>query len=544
MTRVRVVAISGAVGTGKSTLATALARQFTATHLRTQELMRTLSTLRGHPVPPDRSALQVLGDQYDTDTNGRWVAEGVGEWAATSAADGIVLVDAVRTLQQVEGLRDAFGAAVTHVHLDASRDTLNKRYTGRGASSGLTELGSYDEVAVNPTEAAVGRLAVDADVSIDTDRSSAADVVTRVAAALGLFGSRSERLVDVMIGGQYGSEGKGNLAFYLAPDYHVLVRVGGPNAGHKVPLPTPYTHVLLPSGARANENAQLVIGPGATLDLNQLFREIAESGVEQGRLSIHPQAMIIEDGDIAAESSLVSGIGSTGKGGGAASARRIAGRYTPAGQAPVRLARNVPALAPYVQDTGAILDEAFRAGKRIMLEGTQGTALSLYHGTYPYVTSRDTTTAGCLAEAGIAPHRVRRVIMVCRTYPIRVQSPAQGTSGPMSQDLEWADIASRSGVPLEELVSVEKGSRSGKQRRVAEFDWALLRRATELNGATDIALTFTDYISVRNRDARRYDQLTPETLQFIEEIERVAQVPVSLLTTQFDTRGVIDRRRW
>ena len=134
--------------------------------------------------------------------------------------------------------------------------------------------------------------------------------------------------------------------------------------------------------------------------------------------------------------------------------------------------------------------------------------------------------------------------MVCRTYPIRVQDPPGRTSGPMSQELQWEEIARRSGLPSEELIAHEKGSRSGKQRRVAEFDWELLRKAAELNGATDIALTFTDYLHATNRGARRYDQLTGDTIMFVEEVERVSGVPVSLITTCFDVRGVIDRRRW
>lgn len=105
-------------------------------------------------------------------------------------------------------------------------------------------------------------------------------------------------------------------------------------------------------------------------------------------------------------------------------------------------------------------------------------------------------------------------------------------------------IARRSSIPHDELVQHEKGSVSKKQRRVSEFDWQMLRRASELNGATDVALTFTDYIDVRNRSARRYEQLTSATIHFVEEVERVSGVPVSLLGTRFDVRSVIDRRRW
>ena len=220
------------------------------------------------------------------------------------------------------------------------------------------------------------------------------------------------------------------------------------------------------------------------------------------------------------------------------------GRTPGAVETPVRLAGTVPELGPYLRPAIDVLGDAYASRQRILLEGTQGTALSLYHGRYPHVTSRDTTAAGCLAEAGIAPARVGRVILVCRTYPIRVGDGSAGSSGPMEQPITWDDLATRSKVPLEDLLEVEKGSVSGKQRRVSEFDWVLLRKAVELNGATDIALTFADYLDVANRDARRVDQLTPDTIRFIEEIERVAGVPVSLVGTRFAVRSVIDRRRW
>src|SRR5262249_22315219 len=158
--------------------------------------------------------------------------------------------------KQIDHLRDALGADVVHMHLYSSNEVLAKRYANRGEASGLKELSSYEEVAKDPTERGVAELRDDADVAIDTERSNVADVLIRAAAALGLLPEADARLVDVLVGGQYGSEGKGNLAFFLARDYDLLVRVGGPNAGHTVPLPTPFTHRLLPSGTQANEQAK------------------------------------------------------------------------------------------------------------------------------------------------------------------------------------------------------------------------------------------------------------------------------------------------
>ncbi|MGA2357843.1 MAG: adenylosuccinate synthetase [Terriglobales bacterium] len=209
-----------------------------------------------------------------------------------------------------------------------------------------------------------------------------------------------------------------------------------------------------------------------------------------------------------------------------------------------KLASDYKELHPYISSTWEELERAYSAGSKVLLEGTQGTGLSIHHGCYPYVTSRDTTVAGCLSEAGISPSRVRKVVMVCRTYPIRVQSPPKGTSGPMSRELKWNDISQRSGIPLAKLKKTEKTSTTNRDRRVSEFDWALLRKAAALNGPTDVALTFADYLHKKNEDARRFEQLHPDDIQFVEQVERVAAAPVGLVSTRFDFRAIIDRRAW
>jgi hypothetical protein len=127
---------------------------------------------------------------------------------------------------------------------------------------------------------------------------------------------------------------------------------------------------------------------------------------------------------------------------------------------------------------------------------------------------------------------VRRIVAVFRTYPIRFGGPSGGFGG---AEITHEEIARRSGIPVEELKTREVTTTTGRPRRFAEFDWVQLHRSCVLNGPTDIALTFVDYLSVRNRQAYRFEQLTKDTLRFIEEVERVSGQPVTLVD-QFDWR--------
>ena len=532
----RVIAISGPVASGKSSLAAGLADRFPRIEvIKTHELIR----LEDLSVEFDRAALQAAGTRLDRRTNGRWVGQALGRVVMGMAREPAhIIVDSCRIEGQIDGLRQAFGDRVVHVHLTAPEKELEVRYKAR--RSEMKELGSYAEVRADPTEAQVDELRKMADIVVDTARCDADDVVVRTAAQLGLYGRSYARLVDVLVGAQWGSEGKGHIASFLAPEYDVLVRVGGPNAGHKVYLEGgAFTYHHLPSGTRKNEDAKVVIGPGAVVLVPELLAEITECGRSSESLFIDPNAMVIEDADIERENRGMSGIGSTKRGVGEATARKV---LRPAAKPRVRLTGEIPELARYIRPTLEVLDDAFRAGERVFLEGTQGTGLSLHHGTYPYVTSRDTTVSGCLAEAGVAPSRVRKIVMVVRSYPIRVHGP----SGPMGSEIGWAVVARRSGQNAKRLRAHEHTSTTGKLRRVAEFNWTLLRKAASLNGPTDIALSFADYISKTNEKARRFEQLDEVTVKFIEDIERVANASVSLVVTRFKhpERSIIDRRKW
>ncbi|PWK45900.1 adenylosuccinate synthetase [Pseudomonas sp. OV226] len=548
----QIVVISGKTCSGKSGLASLLEKQF------------------GFAVVCDRRAIEdaewrlrmdqpdILDRRRDLDTaaHEQWMLLKTQAMCASENDDRPLVVDHLDTLAQVLQFRQAFGANLVHVHLYASDPTLQGRYAKR--VEGQTSPPAYEDVNQLKDPVEIEALKQDADVRIYTERSDSEDTLVRVAARLHLFTPPEIRCVDVLIGGQYGSEGKGNIVAYLAREYDVMVRVGGPNAGHTVASAVgTFTYHHLPSGSR-EVTARLLLGPGMTIRLPGLLKEIEACGIGEDRLFIDPQATIIEDEDIETEKEghLVSTIASTGSGSGAAAARRIMSR----GKA-IRLARDVDELRPYVGIPGKYhgctsdrLEEAYRNGNSILLEGTQGSGLSIFHGDYPHVTSRDTNVAGCLAEAGISPSRIRKILMVIRPMPIRVGDPDgdQGhTSGLLKHPTTFDEIAKFADLEADALNAAEKTSTTHRDRKVGWFEWDQFRKACALNAPTDIVLTFADYLKSTNRNARRFEQLDSDTIKFVEELERVSQAPVSLINTRFtrdpdpsDLRSLIDRRNW
>lgn len=548
MRKHRVVIISGKTCTGKTGLAAELHAQYGFKVVSSRDILLGKLELGG---ADDRVSLIKEARSQDEQSNSQWIVEGVKPQFDLLRRDepGIV-VDQVSSAEQVRQFREFFGTNLVHVHLYATQETLLKRYAKIEKSPDAPTYADIDHL----TNQAVESLKADADVRIFTDRTDNEDTLVRVAAQLHLLTPPDLRCVDVLVGGQYGSEGKGNIVAYLANEYDVLVRVGGPNAGHTVASPDgKIVHHQLPSGTRFS-NAKILLGPGITLNVKGLLDEIGKSNIGPDRLFIDPQATIIEQEDIDNEEKGVKGaIASTGSGSGEAKARRIRNRGKGVGQ--IRLAREVPELEKYLGETEKHLEAAYRQGQSVLLEGTQGSALSLYHGQYPYVTSRDTNVAGCLAEAGISPSRVRKILMVVRTTPIRVGNPdgeSGKTSGDLKHETSFREIAEMAGLDPEAVEAAEKTSTTKRKRRVGWFEWSQFRRACNLNAPTDIVLTFVDYLTVDNQRARRFEQLSEDTIKFIEELERVAQAPVSLINTRFpqkegdfkDLRSIIDRRNW
>lgn len=547
----QIVVISGKACSGKSGLARLLEKEYDFRVVRDRRVSQDAEWNLNMP----QTALIDRRRELTKAENAPWMLEATKAICLKEQDGRPLVVDHLNSLSEVQQFRLTFGTNLVHVHLYASEPTLRARYAER---SELGESSAYDQVNQLNDPAEIDALKKDADVRIYTERSDSSDTLVRVAARLHLYTPPDIRCVDVLIGGQYGSEGKGNIVSYLAREYDVMVRVGGPNAGHTVVNSAgTYTYHHLPSGSR-DVTARLLLGPGMTIHLPGLLQEIKDCGIREDRLFIDPQALIIEDEDIVTEKKghLVSTIASTGSGSGAAAARRILDRGKR-----VRLARDVEELRPYVGVSGNYhgstsdrLEEAYRSGHSILLEGTQGSGLSIFHGDYPHVTSRDTNVAGCIAEAGISPSRIRKILMVIRPMPIRVGDPdgAQGhTSGKLKHATTFDEIAGKAGLDAQALNTAEKTSTTRRNRRVGWFEWDQFRKACALNAPTDIVLTFADYLKASNRNARRFEQLDPETIKFVEELERVSHAPVSLINTRFtrdpdpsDLRSLIDRRNW
>jgi adenylosuccinate synthase len=335
--------------------------------------------------------------------------------------------------------------------------------------------------------------------------------------------------VTVIVGGQYGSEGKGKVAHWLARERlaSVAVRTGGTNAGHTVEEVPDHPVVLrqLPTAAFL-PYVRCVLGPGSYIDPDLLLDEVARTGLSADRLLIDPNATVITESDKARErnSPLRASIGSTQSGTGAAVMKRI-GRLASA-----ELAANDARLGQFIAPAASFLRSQLTSGNRIILEGTQGFGLSLLHSaSYPFVTSRDTTAAAFVSEVGLSPLDVDEVVMVLRAFPIRVS----GHSGPLPHETDWSTITKESGSPdrLIEYTSVTK-----RVRRVARFDADIVRHAIAVNAPTHIVLNHVDYVDFECRYTKVGSQ---KTINFVASIEAAIGSPIDYLG--FGPTSLVDR---
>ncbi len=242
--------------------------------------------------------------------------------------------------------------------------------------------------------------------------------------------------------------------------------------------------------------------------------------------------MLIQREDEITEAGALREIGSTCSGTGAALVRRMSR------QPNVKLAANSTALRTRcrVETVAPILHRGLADGADVIIEGTQGFSLSILHGPeYPFVTSRDTTAAGFAAEVGLSPRDVDHIVMVIRTFPIRVGGP----SGPLPNETTWDAIAASSGAPsvMREYTSVTK-----RLRRVAKFDWNAVRTAAEYNKPTSLAVMGLDRLDHTNTGVTGRENLSCRARDFLDRIDFEIGVPVDWIGTGFTTWDVVCAR--
>jgi adenylosuccinate synthase len=265
-----------------------------------------------------------------------------------------------------------------------------------------------------------------------------------------------------------------------------------------------------------------MIGPGVPVETAILLKEIKETDSEN-RTSVDYQCAMLEERHKTQECEsehLSNKIGSTKSGVGACNAERALRL--------VKLARQETSLRPYIADTVDEIHQALSKGRNVMVEGTQGTFLSLYHGTYPYVTSKDVTASQACADVGIGPTDVDDVIIIFKAYVTRVGE------GPLEGQLDREEVLRRGWM--------EHGTVTGRERRAAPFDFKLAKRAVQLNGATQIALTKLDVLYTKAKGVREYGALPKEARDFLSAIEKETNIPVTLIGTGPDEKDIIDKR--
>ena len=292
--------------------------------------------------------------------------------------------------------------------------------------------------------------------------------------------------VHIVVGGQFGSEGKGKAALHFAEQFnaHISVKVSGINAGHTVIDSDGANHIfrILPSCSVMGD-VTCVLSAGCAFKPSLLFEEMEAMKGYNLKVLIDPLAGIITDEMATSEkqSGLVERIGSTGTGTGEVTVRRLMcdGGFVGA--------RDIPELQPYICDTSEWMREQLTKGKDILIEGAQGYGLSVLGSYWPYCTSRATTAAAFLSEAGLSPFDVKNVIMTLRSYPIRVG----GNSGPLPYETTWEQVTKDA---CSKTSIVEWTSVTHRKRRVARFDPELVRNAQRENRANIVVLNFLDYI--------------------------------------------------
>lgn len=329
----------------------------------------------------------------------------------------------------------------------------------------------------------------------------------------------------IVVGGFFGDEGKGKIVAHIAYTEHpsIIARGGvGPNAGHTVFKDgVKYGVRMVPSGF-VYDKARLLIGAGVLVDPVVLEREVQLLGCGD-RLGIDYRCSIIEEKHIEEDKStehLAKKIGTTGTGCGPANKDRV--------MRSARQAKDIESLKKYLTDVAQECNDALDRGENIIIEGSQGFGISLYYGTYPFVTSKDTSASSLAADVGVGPTRIDEVVVVFKAFPTRVGE------GPFETEMT-PEEAKKRGI-------TEFGTVTGRARRIGYWDPKMARYSAMINGATQAAITGLDRIDPLARGVSDYDKLTENVKDFVKQAEKDAGIPFTLLSTGPDQKDIIDLR--
>lgn len=331
-------------------------------------------------------------------------------------------------------------------------------------------------------------------------------------------------MIDILVGGFYGDEGKGKVASYIAikDDPKIIIRTGSVNAGHTaVYKGTKYKLRSIPSGF-INEKSLIATPPGALIRPEIMFKELDETNTRK-RMIIDGHTAVITETEAEEErkNALLSNeVGSTKQGVGAAESKRI--------MRSLKLAKDYPELSEFIADVPSRVIGCVESGGLVQVEGSQGHLLSLYHGPYPYVTSRNTTASGILSDVGVGPKYVGNITAIFKSFMTRVGG------GPMPNEMTPEDAA-KAGM-------LEFGTVTGRQRRVAPFNTDIAKEVIRTSSANQAAITKVDTLFKGAEKVREYEKLPKEARGWIEDIEGKIGVPVTLIGTGEDAMDMVDRR--
>lgn len=332
-------------------------------------------------------------------------------------------------------------------------------------------------------------------------------------------------MLTIVVGGAFGDEGKGKIVSYISlkDNVDVGVRAGvGTNAGHTVIYKNKIYRLRQIPSSFINSKAKLYIGAGVLVDVEIFLKEVEICNVKN-RIWIDYNCAVIEEKHKIRDKTdphLSKTVGTTGTGCGPAMEDRV--------KRTVKICKDFEILKEYTDDVSLRINEALDKNLKVLIEGSQGTFLSLYHGTYPYVTSKDTTSSSVCADVGVGPKRVNDVIVVFKSFITRVGG------GPLENELSYEEA--------QKLNLLEYGTVTGRPRRVAPFNIKIAKRSVMLNSATQVAITKIDALFKNTSKIKDYEKLPKECKKFIEEIEAEINVPITLIGTGNDLNDIIDLR--